>query len=243
MVCPVSEERPQETLHTQVLDRLGLAIANGELPEGESVTIDDLEARYGVSRSVIRETLKVLESKGMVASRRRVGVAVLPVDNWTLYDPAIIRWRLASSHRRAQLRSLIELRLAIEPEAARLAAERSAVDDTSALMGVAAQLWAAGRGGRMEEFIELDIEFHRLLLAASGNEMFAHLDSLIGETISGRATHGLMPQTHSTSGLQLHVDVASAVQASNPTLAHDAMHEIIVLAMSELSEAWEHESA
>ncbi|MFT4285832.1 MAG: FCD domain-containing protein [Protaetiibacter sp.] len=238
----MTEERPLETLHVQVLDRLGLAIANGELREGESVTIDELESRYGVSRSVIRETLKVLESKGMVASRRRVGVAILPVRNWTLYDPAIIRWRLASDGRQGQLRSLIELRLAIEPEAARLAAERATVDDASALMGVAAQLWAAGRGGRMEEFIELDIEYHRLLLAASGNEMFAHLDSLIGEIISGRAAYGLMPQNHSTDGLQLHVDVATAVQAGNTDLAHDAMHKIIVLAIAELTDVWEHEA-
>lgn len=243
MVIAVTEDRSTGTLHTHVLDLLGLAIAADELKPGTTVTIEELEATYQVSRSVIRETLRVLESKGMVSSRRRVGVAIQPASSWNLYDPSIIRWRLASPDRAAQLRSLIELRRAIEPEAARLAAERATVNDASELMGIAARLWAAGRAGKMDEFIALDVEYHRVLLSSSGNEMFGVLDSLVGEVISGRANYGLMPQDHSPEGLQLHVEVANAIQAGNAQAAQEAMLKIICLAIDEMSPIWGDDAA
>src|SRR5665647_3315221 len=83
-------------LHARVLDLLGLAVCAGDLASGSVVRIDQLQERYGVSRSVVREAIRVLASMGLVASRRRVGVQVLPATEWNLYDPQVIRWRLAS---------------------------------------------------------------------------------------------------------------------------------------------------
>ena len=65
-------------LHARVLDLLGLAICAGDLASGSVVRIEQLQERYGVSRSVVREAIRVLASMGLVASRRRVGVQVLP---------------------------------------------------------------------------------------------------------------------------------------------------------------------
>ena len=112
-------------LHTHVLDALGLEIAAGDCPPGRVLRTDELAQRFDVSRTVVREVIRVLESMHLVESRRRVGVTVRPAEAWNVYDPQVIRWRLASSGRIAQLRSLTELRTAIEPEAARLAAVRA----------------------------------------------------------------------------------------------------------------------
>src|SRR5665647_1321537 len=90
-------------LHARLLDRLGLAICGGDLASDSVVRIDQLEERHGVSRSVVREAIRVLASMGLVASRRRVGVQILPATEWNLYDPQVIRWRLASPARIAQL--------------------------------------------------------------------------------------------------------------------------------------------
>src|SRR5664279_4349741 len=68
--------------------------------------MQELEARYGVSRTVIREVVKVLESLQIVTSRRRVGVRVRPRHEWNVFDPRIIRWRLDGPDRPAPLRSL-----------------------------------------------------------------------------------------------------------------------------------------
>lgn len=223
-----------------MVDYLGMSVSAGELASGSVIRIEELEERYGVSRSVVREALRVLASMGMVASRRRVGVQILPASEWNLYDPQVIRWRLASSGRIAQLRSLTELRTAIEPEAARLAAVRAPLTSASDLMGLAGKLWAAGQAGDVEGFLVLDIQFHRLILSSSGNEMFGKLNTLVAEVLTGRTHYGLMPQHPHNEALQLHVDVASAIQRSNPDEAHHGMLGIMQRALNEMSSIWEH---
>jgi DNA-binding FadR family transcriptional regulator len=229
-------------LHARVLDRLGLAVCAGDLASGSVVRIEQLQERYDVSRSVVREAIRVLASMGLVASRRRVGVQVLPEASWNLYDPQVIRWRLASPARVAQLRSLTELRTAVEPEAARLAALRASLSDASELMGLAGKLWAAGQADDAETFLALDIRFHRLVLSSSRNEMFAKLSTLVEAVLIGRTQYGLMPQHPHTEALQLHVDVASAIQRGHSDAAHAAMLGIMARAFDEMSSIWEHGS-
>lgn len=226
-------------LHARVLDLLGLAVCAGDLATGSVVRIEQLQERYAVSRSVVREAIRVLASMGLVASRRRVGVQVLPEERWNLYDPQVIRWRLASPSRIAQLQSLTELRTAIEPEAARLAAHRATLAGASDLMGLAGKLWAAGQANDAEAFLVLDIEFHRLVLASSGNEMFAKLSTLVEAVLTGRTQYGLMPRQPHEQALQLHVDVASAIQRGNGDDAHAAMLGIMARTFEEMSSIWD----
>jgi DNA-binding FadR family transcriptional regulator len=232
----------QPGLHARVVDLLGLAVSSGDLPKGSVVRIEELEEQYGVSRSVIREALRVLASMGMVSSRRRVGVQILPSSEWNLYDPQLIRWRLASPGRIAQLRSLFELRAAVEPEAARLAALRAPSKDASDLMGLAGKLWAAGRDGDAKLFLKLDIEFHRLILSSSGNEMFGKLNSLVAEVLTGRTNYGLMPEYPHEEALQMHVDVANSIQRGNAAAARDTMLCITERAMAEMQSLWSAET-
>lgn len=234
-----AEGTPSRGLHGHVVDRLGLAICGQELLPGTVMTIEDIEQRYGVSRSVIRESVRVLESMGLASSKRRVGVLVLPPSSWNLYDPQVIRWRLASSGRIVQLRSLTELRMAIEPEAARLAAIRSPLTNASDLMGLAGQLWAAGEAGNGELFLSLDMQFHRLVLVSSGNEMFAKLHTVVSEILAGRTNYGLMPQHPHQEALQLHVDVASAIQRGAPDVAQAAMLGIMQRTVEEMRHVWD----
>jgi DNA-binding FadR family transcriptional regulator len=236
---PAEEPEALRGLHGRILEQLGLAVCGQSIPTGTVMTIDDIERQYGASRSVIRETVRVLESMGLVSSRRRVGVLVLPPSEWNLYDPQVIRWRLASPARITQLRSLTELRTAVEPEAARLAAIRSPLTNASDLMGLAGQLWAAGEAGDQELFLSLDSQFHGLVLASSGNEMFAKLDGLVTEVLSGRTNFGLMPQHPHAEALQLHVDVAAAIQRGAPEVAEAAMLKIMQRTMEEMSSMWD----
>lgn len=239
MVTMTSRTPKADSLHSRVVDVLGMAIISGELARHTTLTIDDLESRYGVSRSVMRETLRVLESKGMIRSRRRVGIQVQPQLQWSLFDPTIIRWRLKSEEMMTgQLRELMELRLAIEPLAGRLAAERATLAETSELLAITGQLWEAGHSTDMDAFIEADIAFHHVLLTASGNEMFAQLNLLLGEQLRGRAAQGLMPPEHSPIGLQFHMDVAGCVQRRDADGTHDALYGIIKLAIHEMDTLW-----
>lgn len=225
-------------LHSQVLDELGQAICEGRLPAGTTITTEELENRYQVSRSVIRESLRTLEAMGMIESKRRVGNRILPMSRWNVYDLSVLRWRLAGQGRVAQLRSLTRLRSAIEPEAAILAAENSSPEQAGELMGLAGRLWAAGRSGDQEEFLRLDIEFHSLVMSMGGNEMFARLNNLVSEGLTGRTQYGLMPKYPHDEALQLHVDVAGAIQSGNAELAGRAMRGIMSRTSTEMAESW-----
>ena len=226
-------------LHQAVVDRLGTQIASGEIPAGAVLVADRLQAAYGVSRSVMREAVRVLASLGMVASRRKVGLIVRPIDRWSLFAPQVIRWRLATPSRISQFRSLTELRAAIEPEAARLAATRAHLTQAANLMTIAARLWAAGKAGDEAGFLAADIQFHSLVLASSGNEMFASLSSAIEEILVSRVRVGLHPSHPSDAAMQHHFDVVTAIQAGHPDDAQRAMTRIVVQAMEEMSSIWE----
>ena len=112
-------------LHNSLLTSLGTAIVSGEYQPGQVITLEGVSAEHGMSRSVAREAIRVLESMGMVESRRRVGITIQPSQKWNVFDPRLIRWRLESGDRAALLVSLSELRQGFEPAAAALAARRA----------------------------------------------------------------------------------------------------------------------
>ena len=113
------------TDYEALLGELGRQIATGGRPAGTVMTLADLEAEFGVSRTLVRDVVKVLEGLGMVTSRRRVGVTVEPRGSWQLLDPHVIAWRMYDAvERRHHILEISELRRSIEPEAARLAASR-----------------------------------------------------------------------------------------------------------------------
>src|SRR5690242_13776275 len=129
-------------LHSRVLAELGPAIASGAYPPGTVLRIDELEDRYGVSRTVVREAVRVLEAMHLVESRRRVGITVRRTEEWNVFDPAVIRWRLAGADRSRQLRSLTTLRTAVEPVAAGLAAVAATPAQCRELTVLAAEMAA-----------------------------------------------------------------------------------------------------
>lgn len=221
-------------LHEHVLDQLGPAVVAGEAAPGTVLRIEELASRYGVSRTVIREAVRVLESMNVVESRRHVGVTVLPAERWNVFDPRIIRWRLAGDDRVAQLRSLSELRAGLEPIAAGLAAERAKPDDCGDLTAAVIGMSVSGKKGDLETYLQHDIAFHRTLLRASGNEMFASLASVVGEVLAGRAHHHVMPEHPRQEAIRLHIAVAEAVQSGDSTRAEESMRAILADAAAAL---------
>lgn len=221
------DETIGDALHTSVLDTLGLRITSGELAEGHVLTLEGIQDGFGVSRTVARETMRVLESMGLVTSRRRVGITVQPQTSWHVYDPRLIWWRLAGPRRDTQLRSLTELRIAVEPLAAARAARNASGAERDRVLEVAATMRERGEAGELEAFLDLDIAFHTVLLTASGNEMFAALTDVVGVVLRGRTTLGLMPAKPVPEALDLHEEVARAVAACHPEAAERAMRALL----------------
>jgi DNA-binding FadR family transcriptional regulator len=218
---------PTGELHSNLLDALGTGIVSGRLPVGSVLTLDGVSAEHGVSRSVAREAVRVLESMGMVASRRRVGITIQPAGTWNVFDPQVIRWRLDAGDRAAQLVSLSELRRGFEPVAAALAARRADPHQCRIMAAAVSDMVVHGRSGDLEAYLLADKVFHRALLEASGNEMFRALNEVVAEVLTGRTHHGMMPEKPNTEAIALHDEVARAIRLRDEDAAERAMRAII----------------
>ncbi|WP_433857889.1 FadR/GntR family transcriptional regulator [Streptomyces kronopolitis] len=221
-------------LHARVLESLGPAITAGDYPPGTVLRTDELEQRFDVSRTVIREAVRVLESMQLVASRRRVGVTVRPTEEWNVYDPRVIGWRLAGRDRPRQLRSLTVLRSAVEPVAAGLAARHASPAHCAELTEHAMGMVATSRGQQLDAYLVHDVAFHRIVLTASGNEMFARLGDVVAAVLTGRTHHQVMFTDPDPAAVTLHVQVAEAVRTGDAARAESLTREITTGALAEL---------
>lgn len=221
-------------LHARVLESLGPAITAGDYPPGTVLRTDELEERFDVSRTVIREAVRVLESMQLVASRRRVGVTVRPTEEWNVYDPRVIGWRLAGRDRPRQLRSLTVLRSAVEPVAAGLAARHASPAHCAELTEHAMGMVATSRGQQLDAYLVHDVAFHRIVLTASGNEMFARLGDVVAAVLTGRTQHQVMFTDPDPAAVTLHVQVAEAVRTGDAARAESLTREIATGALAEL---------
>lgn len=225
-------------LHESVLERLGCDLAWGDMADVRDLRLETLETRYDVSRSVAREVVRVLESMQMVSSRRRVGITVRPRREWNALDPRLIRWRLAGPERASQLRSLSDLRRGVEPVAAGLAASHATPAQCGELTGAVIGMSVTGQAGDLQAYLAHDVAFHRVLLEASGNDMFASLADVVAEVLAGRTEHHLMPAHPEPAAIRLHGDVAEAVSSHDAERAERAMRDIVTEAWQAMEQAF-----
>lgn len=214
-------------LHDSVLEKLGRSIVDGSVPAATRISADDVAARFEVSRTVVREVVRVLESLGLLTVRRRVGITVLDSEHWNSLDPLVIRWQLAGPNRATQLIVLSELRSGIEPLAARLAASRATPEQCGQLTAAVIGMSATSRAANSDAYLAHDSDFHRTLLAASGNPMLRSMSDIVVEVLAGRTRHALMPHQADPEAIRLHGVVASAIQAGDSVTAERAMLEIV----------------
>ena len=221
-------------LHQRVLDALGGAIVSGRLPAGHVMLLESIAVEQSVSRPVAREAVRVLQSLGLVETVKRIGVRVLPMPSWNVLDPAVIHWRLAGAGALRQLRSLTELRTAVEPVAAGLAAlhaERAEADELTVL---AASLASCAGRGDIDGFLRDDVRFHQLVLHMSRNEMFARLSDVVAEVLRGHTLHEATPSGPDGESLELHRAVAEAVSRGSRSDAAGAMAALAEKTLSEI---------
>jgi DNA-binding FadR family transcriptional regulator len=191
------------------------------------LTLEGVSAARGLSRSVAREAIRVLESMGMVESRRRVGITIQPAQRWNVFDPWLIRWRLLAGDRAAQLVSLSELRRGFEPAAAALAARRADPRQCRIMAAAVSDMVVHGRSGDLEAYLLAERTFHQTMLEATGNEMFRALNGIVAEVLTGR--HAAMPNP---AAIELHDQVARAIRLRDEDAAERAMRAIIDEAVS-----------
>lgn len=231
-MAAIAENAGGELMQDSVSQTLAIEMLDGIWQAGDSLTLEDMQSRFGISRTVAREVAKTLESLSAVWVRRRVGLVARPFSEWQALNRQVIEWRLHSTQREQQLYSLTELRLAVEPAAAASAARLAPIDVKvkfpvyTAQMRQAAETSEEGEDG-LSRFHELDVEFHSLILRESGNELFAALAGTIATVLRGRVELGKYPMKPKPAALDAHDAVADAIAKGEPERARTAMLDIV----------------
>ena len=223
---PGDKTATEGTLHDRLLDQWGAAIVDGTIAPGDRLPAPDLDSQRP-SRTVTREVTRVLEAMGLVTVKRKVGATVNPRQLWNIFDPRVIEWRLRGSGRGRTLHELSELRACVEPMAAQLAASHADHDQWAKLTRAAIDMVANADRADGPDYLRADETFHRTLLEASGNAMFAALGDVIASVLSGRTRHELMPKKADEKALRLHGDVAALIRRGDAEGARHAMDWIV----------------
>lgn len=213
-------------LHATVVDQIGLRIVQGDFQPGEALpTADDSTEMLGVSRTVLREAIKVLAGKGLVESRPRTGTRVRPRADWNFLDPDVLSWRYAAGVKAEDAKALFELRRAIEPMSAALAAQRATPEQVAELNAALAEMEEMCDDG--ERFAKPDLLFHQTILRMTGNELIGSLAALVETALvmSFRLSNDNPGgQRHS---LPLHREVAQKIAAGDGAGAQKALLVLI----------------
>jgi DNA-binding FadR family transcriptional regulator len=166
----VTRPRRPARYPTVVAEELANQIIGGTLAAGSVLPAEPvLGDRYGFSRTVIREALKLLEERGLVRVEQGRGTTVQPRNAWNLLDPLVIRIALTYDEDLALLDNLMAVRRVLEREMARVAAARLTDEELAALSASLDQMEESY--GDYERFRSFDLAFHEIVMKASGNDV------------------------------------------------------------------------
>lgn len=215
-----------QNLTYAIVEELGHAVVTQAYGDALPFPIEaELCKQFGASRTVLREAVKMLTAKGLLSARPRQGTWVEPEHRWNLLDPDVLRWLLERKFSLELLAEFTEIRFAIEPSAAALAARNATPESLARIRAAIARMNSAADGE--DDPLESDIAFHVSVLHATGNRFYAQLEDVINAAlrISIRLTNSVkgVPQ----ADVDIHKKVLDAIQAGDSNKARASMEIII----------------
>ena len=217
---------PRRGLHGEVVHTIGLQIVSGELQPGDPLPPEDeLTSNLSVSRTVLREAVRVLAAKGLVQARPKTGTRVRERSEWNMLDPDVLSWRTERFHDLKLYEETTEVRLAIEPLAARLAATRATRDDVA---GIAAA-FAAMEAGLDDQgaYLAGDLDFHTRILGSCHNEVLEQLGRVLRAVLGATFALTTTPGRSRRRALPLHRAILDGIVARNEEAAEEAAKTLI----------------
>lgn len=207
------------TVHSQIADRIGLSIVRGDIVPGDPLPSElRICEMLDVSRTVVREAIRTLTGKGLVESRAKSGTKVRRPEQWNQLDPDVLRWQLETADTDAYLAKLFQLRYAVEPAAAALAAAAATAQD---IAGIRAGLDGMAAATDTESFVVADIAFHQGIYFATHNEFFWPIAQMFEITL--RQSFAIASTgDHRPRALAEHGAVLDAIIAHDAEGAHAA---------------------
>ncbi|MEV0188725.1 FCD domain-containing protein [Kitasatospora purpeofusca] len=216
-------------LHGQLVQQLGQMIVSGDLGADRPLVPEEIGQRFEVSRTVVRESLRVLEAKGLVSARPNVGTRVRPVSDWNLLDPDIIEWRAFGPQRDEQRRELFELRWAIEPLASRLASGHGREDVQQRMAELIEILGHACAQADLATYARADAELHVLILQLAGNRMLEHLSGIVACALQVSGGPATACERPSEASVGMHARLVEALGAGDGSAAENTMRALLTV--------------
>ncbi len=221
----MDREQSGRNLTLQLVHTLGAAIVQGKYAEQQGLPSEaELCEEFDISRSATREAVKMLTAKGLISSRPRQGIRLKPRESWNMFDPDVLNWILKGTPTLSMLKEFLQLRIAVEPEAAALAADHQD-DALIARIGDALDRMRAAERG-LEDPLEADIAFHLSILAASGNPFYIQLRSFIETALRVSIRYTNRIKGVSTASNEDHKKIYDAIVKGNSQAARKASKEI-----------------
>ncbi|WP_409189411.1 FadR/GntR family transcriptional regulator [Bradyrhizobium sp. RDM4] len=213
--------------HAEVARSIGVDIIAGRYAEETRLPGDaELTAMFGVSRPVLRESVKTLVAKGLLTTKARVGTVVRERTAWNMFDADVLAWHLDAGIDKRFLNDLAEIRLAVEPRAAVLAAARRSQQDISELRRCMDRMRLDASDSA--SFADADLALHVAVARASGNLFMRSIGHVIEAALraSFLLSAPVEPEDRDTV-LLWHQKIVDAIVAGDAATASEAMVYVI----------------
>lgn len=183
MPLNAQQQAAQRNLSYLLAEKLGQQILAGDYQAGSILPGEmELGEQFGVSRTAVREAVKMLAAKGMLLPRPRIGTRVMPQSQWNFLDQDLLTWWMTRENFDQVMQHFLILRTSLEPQACALAASHASLQQTKLLAELMAEMRALHTQFDRERWIQVDTQFHQLIYEASGNPFltsFANLFSSV----------------------------------------------------------------
>lgn len=227
----VEEGRPRvfriagASVHAALANEIGQRIVRGDYAPGATLPNEAAWARmFEVSRSAVREAIKMLMAKGLLSSRPKIGSWVEPRERWNLLDRDVLTWYAMSPDRETFLKTVQEFRYLIEPEAAAFAARRRSEEQMAEISAACREM---GEARSLPERTEADTRFHLAILHASGNELLVPLGVLIESAFDQLFIFVTREQNDLAYAQTLHENIEKCIRLKRPEAARAAVRKLL----------------
>jgi DNA-binding FadR family transcriptional regulator len=212
-------------IHIRVADQLGIAIVRGDYPPGSALPPEiRLCEMLGVSRTAMREAIRGLIAKGLIASRPKFGTRVRDPEYWNHLDADVLRWCLDVTDTEAYLRKMFQLRRATEPAASAIAAENADQRDHARLESAFDAMVNAGSDNSL--WVDADLIFHKTIYLATHNEFFWPIGQLFSLALREMFRIAALG-SHRPRAIVEHGDLLRAILERKPEMARTAAMTIL----------------
>jgi DNA-binding FadR family transcriptional regulator len=228
----------REKLHDRITRELALTVIRAAERSSPFAfpNENELSQQLGVSRTVVRESMKVLAAKGLIEMRPRAGTRALPRTDWNMLDPDILAWQAQLRPDARFLWELCEVRLAIEPTASGFAAVRATAEEVQNIEDCLEEREAVAQTSDKAKMIDLDLQFQAAIVAACHNSLLAYLSAIIREPLRVALQQTTRSQANVALEIEAHRKLVEALRRKNPVAAHKAAERAVGLAMLAVEE-------